>query len=103
MAASSARNARAISRTLNPPTVFRLSATLASRAIPGWQHMKIMRNSSSRSCSSVSGSFGMTTADRASSLTIASVFSPKPDCGAPSIAALWATRKPCPAFSGTPW
>src|SRR5579884_735999 len=40
MAVSSERNARAISRTLKPPTVLRLRATLVSRDNSGWQHIE---------------------------------------------------------------
>ena len=49
IAASEASSARAISATLKPPTVLRLSATRASRGSDGWQHRNIIRSSSSRS------------------------------------------------------
>ena len=46
--ASAVRNARAISRVVRPPSVRSVSATRASRASAGWQHVKISRSGSSR-------------------------------------------------------
>jgi hypothetical protein len=47
IADSCATNARAISGTLKPPTVFSVSATRDSRAISGWHAITIMQSSSS--------------------------------------------------------
>ena len=48
IAAGSTRKARAISGQLRPPTRRRVSATRASSASAGWQHMRISRRRSSR-------------------------------------------------------
>ena len=58
IAASSTRKARAISAIVSPPSSRRVSATWASRASAGWQHVKISRSRSSGTVLTVSGSTG---------------------------------------------
>jgi len=56
IAVGATRNARAISSTERPQSVLSVSATCASSASAGWQHVKIRRmRSSAKGSSSISG------------------------------------------------
>ena len=84
-------------------TRLKLSATRESRPIAGWQHMKIMRSSSSLSCVSKSRS-SLDPRALVSSATSAPVFCSRNLLRRmASMAALCATRNSHPAaLSGTP-